>query len=84
MFGRPPTIVVAESATRRSGEGENLLYSIPKQTIQLEGSPASVADPQGTVKGSEIVFDLERNKVDVLRGEGQTEATYVPRNGNPE
>ena len=76
-------VAIAESATRRSGEGENLLYSIPKQTIHLEGSPASVADPQGTVKGSEIVFDLERNKVDVLRGEGQTEATYVPRNGTP-
>jgi lipopolysaccharide transport protein LptA len=77
-------VAIAESATRRSGEGQNLVYSIPKRTIQLEGSPASVSDPQGTVKGSEIVFDLERNKVDVLRGEGQTEATYVPRNGNLE
>ena len=77
-------VAIAESATRRSGEGENLVYSIQKRTIQLEGYPASVSDPQGTVKGSEIVFDLERNKVDVLRGEGQTEATYVPRNGNPE
>ncbi|MFN2441264.1 MAG: LptA/OstA family protein [Thermoanaerobaculia bacterium] len=77
-------VTIAESATRRSGAGEQLVYSIPKRTIQLEGSPASVEDPQGTVKGSEIVFDLERNKVDVLRGEGQTEATYIPRDGNQE
>lgn len=72
-------VTVTENATRRKGTGERLVYALTARTIQLTGSPATVTDPQGTVKGSEIVFDLARNKVEVLRGEGQTEATYVPR-----
>lgn len=71
-------VEIAERASERSGEGARLVYSIPKKMINLEGSPATVTDPRGSVKGREIVFDLANNRVTVLRGDDQTEATYKP------
>ncbi|HVR42516.1 MAG TPA: LptA/OstA family protein [Thermoanaerobaculia bacterium] len=71
-------VEVAERAASRSGKGERLVYHVSRRMIHLEGSPATVTDPQGSVEGSEIVFDLARDRVEVLRGEGQTEATYRP------
>lgn len=73
------SVEVSEKAAGRKGTGERLLYRVPQKMIHLEGSPATVSDPQGTVKGSEIVFDLARDRVEVLRGEGRTEATYRPK-----
>ncbi|MGH9458760.1 MAG: LptA/OstA family protein [Thermoanaerobaculia bacterium] len=75
-------VEVVERAAKRTGSGDRVVYHVPKRTIHLEGSPATVSDPQGTVKGKEIVFDMARNRVEVLRGEGQTEATYRPE-GTP-
>jgi lipopolysaccharide export system protein LptA len=68
-------VVVDEQATGRHGVGARLVYSVPKKTMVLEGSPATVSDKKGTVKGKEIVFDLARNRVDVIGG---TESTYKP------
>lgn len=69
---------VTERATGRHGVGTRLVYRVPKKTMVLEGSPATVSDKQGTVKGAEIVFDLARNRVDVVGGDSQTESTYRP------
>lgn len=76
-------IQVTERASGRTGSGSRLRYLVPKEKIHLEGSPATVTDARGTVKGSEIVFDLTRNHVEILRGEGQTEATYRPDTSAP-
>lgn len=76
-------IRVTERATGRTGSGSDLVYHVAKRQIHLEGSPATVTDARGTVKGSEIVFDLARNHVEILRGEGQTEATYRPDPATP-
>ncbi|HSN69522.1 MAG TPA: LptA/OstA family protein, partial [Thermoanaerobaculia bacterium] len=67
-----------EALTKRHGVGTTLVYRIPKKTMVLEGSPATVTDPRGSVKAAEFVFDLARNRVDVVGGESQTESTYRP------
>jgi LPS export ABC transporter protein LptC len=75
-------VKMTERATGRQGVGTKLVYRIPKKTIVLQGSPATVSDKQGTVKGSEFVFDLARNRVEVSGGDSQTESTYRPEGRN--
>ncbi|HEU5162964.1 MAG TPA: LptA/OstA family protein [Thermoanaerobaculia bacterium] len=71
-----------EALTKRHGVGTKLVYRIPKKSMILEGNPATVTDPRGTVKAAEFVFDLARNRVDVVGGESQTESTYRPEAKN--
>ncbi len=68
-------VVVDDLAMGRHGAGSRLVYLVQKKRMNLEGSPATVSDKKGTVKGEEIVFDLARNRVDVIGG---TESTYKP------
>jgi hypothetical protein len=44
--------------------------------IYMYGSPAKMTDPTGTLTGQQMLFDLNRNKVQVLSPEGQTTGTY--------
>lgn len=67
-------VVVNEKPTARTGSGNRATYHVNRKLIYVFGSPASLTDPQGTVSGEQIVFDLGRNKVEVVgkgvRGEG--------------
>jgi len=67
---------VVESAASRKGTGEKAVYQVEKKLILMTGAPATVSDPSGTVSGQQIVFDLARNRVQVLSPEGQTKGTY--------
>lgn len=67
---------VTESAANRKGTGEKAVYQVEKKLIVMSGSPATVSDPTGSVSGQQIVFDLARNRVQVLSPEGQTKGTY--------
>jgi lipopolysaccharide transport protein LptA len=74
-------VVLKENATGRSGSGTRATYSIDAETILLEGSPAEMQEARGGIKGSQIIFDMKRNRVDVLQGDSPTEATYNPELG---
>ncbi|HUP66327.1 MAG TPA: LptA/OstA family protein [Thermoanaerobaculia bacterium] len=71
-------VKMAERALNREASGSKLVYRVTQKVINLEGSPAVVSEPRGTVKGEEIVLDLARNHVEVLKGSGRTEAVYRP------
>lgn len=67
---------VAESATGRKGTGDKAIYHVDKKLIYVYGTPATISDPSGSVSGQQIVFDLTRNRVQVVSPEGQTKGTY--------
>ena len=63
-------IVVKERPTSRIGTGNKATYYVGKRLIYVFGNPATFTDPQGTLTGEEIVFDLARNKVNVNKSSG--------------
>ncbi len=67
---------VNEIPTQRKGVGDKATYNVDKKMIYLYGSPATVTDPRGTLHGGQILFDLNRNKVQVISPSGQTTGTY--------
>lgn len=69
-------VTVAETATKRKGTGEKAVYQVDKKMIYLNGSPATVSDPSGSITGQQIAFDLARNRVQVVSPETQTKGTY--------
>lgn len=69
-------VVLVDSATKRKGTGDRAVYEVPKKMIYLTGTPATIADPSGSVAGEQISFDLARNRVNILSSEGQTTGTY--------
>jgi len=69
-------VQVAESATGRKGTGDKATYHVDRKMIYLNGSPATVTDPSGSVQGQQIAFDLTRNRVQVVSPETQTKGTY--------
>lgn len=71
-------LVISEPAARRKAEGQRALYDLNRKTIVVDGSPATLTDPQGSVKGERIVFDLKRNRADVS-GAAPVQATYNPQ-----
>lgn len=72
------SVTLTERATGRKGAGETLVYDIDQKKASLRGAPASLTDTQGTAKGDEIIFDLAKNRVDVIGGSKPTETTYTP------
>jgi len=54
----------------RIGTGNKATYYVGKRLIYVFGNPATFTDPQGTLTGEEIVFDLARNKVNVNKSSG--------------
>jgi lipopolysaccharide transport protein LptA len=72
-------LTITERATSRKGSGDHALYKLAQKTILVDGNPATMADPKGTIRGSQIVFDIGRNKVEVISGAAPTEATYNPQ-----
>jgi len=75
------SIELSEKATGRKGTGSKVVYEVAQRQIVIDGDPASMTDPQGTIKGSRIVFDVVKNRVDVVRGDNPTEATIQPHGG---
>lgn len=69
-------LTVTEMATGRKGTGDKALYNLAERTILVDGTPAILTEPRGSLRGNQIVFDLNRNKVDVR---GQTQTTYNPQ-----
>jgi len=49
-----------------------------KRLITLYGTPAKVSDPKGSFTGEQLLFDLAKNKVDVVSPNVQTEGSYKP------
>jgi lipopolysaccharide transport protein LptA len=69
-------VVVNERPTARSGSGNKATYHVNRKMIYVFGTPATLTDPQGSISGEQIVFDLARNKVEVLNETGQAKSTY--------
>jgi lipopolysaccharide export system protein LptA len=65
---------VTESTTSRKGTGEKAVYHVNKKMIYVHGSPATMTDPTGSIAGHQIVFDLNRSRVQVVSPE--TKGTY--------
>jgi len=72
-------VELTEKASSRKGTANEAIYQVTEQMLFLNGSPAVVTDPQGSVKGEKIVLNIARNKVDVLRGSTASESTYNPQ-----
>lgn len=71
-------LTIREKQTGRVGKGSKAVYHVPEKRILLEGEPATVQEARGTIKGTQILFDLQRNRVEVISGGEPTEATYRP------
>jgi lipopolysaccharide transport protein LptA len=69
-------VSVVENATGRKGNGSRVIYHVDKKMIYMFGTPATMSDPRGSLAGEQIVFDLARDRVQVLSAEGQTKGTY--------
>ncbi len=67
---------VVEAANGRKGTGDRAVYQVEKKMIYVFGNPATISDPTGSVTGQQIVFDLAKNRVQVVSPEGQTKGTY--------
>jgi lipopolysaccharide transport protein LptA len=74
-------LVMREIGTGRTGSGERATYQVQEETMLLEGAPAEIQEPRGTIRGQKIMLDMKKNRVDVLQGDSPTEATY---NAEPE
>jgi len=73
---------VAESTTNRKGTGDKAIYHVDKKMIYVNGSPATMTDPSGTLAGQQIVFDLARNRVQVISPSQETKGTYKHSGGS--
>jgi LPS export ABC transporter protein LptC/lipopolysaccharide transport protein LptA len=69
-------VTVLETPTQRKGVGDKTVYQVDKKMIYLYGSPATVTDPTGSVAGEQILFDLAKNRVNVVSPKGETKGTY--------
>lgn len=67
---------VVEGATGRKGSGNKVVYQVDKKMIYMYGKPATMSDLRGTLSGEQIVFDLTRDRVQVISADTQTKGTY--------
>jgi lipopolysaccharide transport protein LptA len=72
-------LTVTEKSTGRKATGTHAVYRLTEKTLFLDGTPAVVTEPRGVVRGRQIVFDIAKNKVNVVSGDTPTEATYHPQ-----
>jgi lipopolysaccharide transport protein LptA len=70
-------VVVNERPTSRTGTGDKAIYLVQKKVINVIGTPATLTDPNGSVSGQQIVFDLVKNKVQVVSPTDQTKGSYT-------
>jgi len=69
-------VVLVEKAVNRTGKGDKVVYNVKQKMAYMNGAPATAVDPQGSVSGQQIVFDLSRNRVQVASPSGQTQGTF--------
>lgn len=74
-------VTVAEASSGRKGSGDKVVYQVDKKMIYLYGKPAKISDKSGDLAGEQIVFDLTRDRVNVLSPTGQTKGTYKQEGG---
>lgn len=67
-----------DRAENRKGNGDKMIYQVAKKMIYVNGAPATVSAPTGTLSGDQIAIDLARNKMEVMSASGQTKGTYKP------
>lgn len=72
-------VTVEEKATNRRGKGEKAVYHLADRMLFLDGSPAVLTDPRGTVRGEQIVFDIAKNQVNIRSTTSPAESTYNPQ-----
>ena len=68
-------LVLIEGATQRKATGDKATYLVGQKMIYVDGAPATVTTPTGTMSGQKVSLDLARNKVDILSPTGPTRAT---------
>ena len=69
-------VVLTEKAANRVGKGDKVVYQVKQKMAYMTGKPATAVDPQGSVTGEQIVFDLNRNRVQIVSSSGQTQGTF--------
>ena len=69
-------VVLVDKATSRKATGDRATYQIKQRMAYVTGSPAKAEEPQGSLSGEQIVFDMARNRVQVLSPTGQTSGTF--------
>jgi lipopolysaccharide transport protein LptA len=69
-------VVLVEKTTSRKGTADKAIYHVRQKMAYLHGAPATATDPQGSLSGEQIAFDLTRNRVQVLSPTGQTQGTF--------
>ncbi|HYS54808.1 MAG TPA: LPS export ABC transporter periplasmic protein LptC [Thermoanaerobaculia bacterium] len=72
-------IVLLEQPAGRKGTGEKATYFVNRRVIYMNGSPATVTTPNGSVSGDQIAIDLTRNKVEIMSPTSATKGTYKPQ-----
>ena len=72
---------VADTSTNRKGSGDKAIYHVDKKMIYVNGTPATMTDPSGSIAGQQIVFDLTRNRVQIV-SPGETKGTYKHSGGS--
>jgi lipopolysaccharide transport protein LptA len=69
-------VAMGETSTGRKGTGDKAIYHVDKKMIYVFGKPATISDPKGNVAGQQIVFDIAKDRVQVLSSDGKTQGTY--------
>lgn len=70
-------VTVKEIPTQRTGTGDKATYLLQKKLIYFSGTPATATAPNGSLKGQQIVFDLARNRMQVVSASDVTQGTYT-------
>jgi lipopolysaccharide export system protein LptA len=69
-------VVLVEQPMGRKGTGDKAVYFVNRRVIYVNGSPATMTDPKGTLSGQQIAIDLNRNKVEIVSPTSATQGTY--------
>lgn len=72
-------IVLIDQSAGQKGTGEKATYFVNRRVIYMNGSPATVTTPNGSVSGDQIAIDLARNKVEIMSPTSATKGTYKPQ-----
>lgn len=69
-------LTMVDSATGRKVSGTKAVYRLAEKMVYLNGTPAEVTETRGTIKATQIVVDIARDKVNTI---GPAQTTYNPQ-----